>query len=78
LFLALRVLFFFQAQTDVLKIIALIIAGIFMASTGIYFFSIGVFPVLQLPYVNWAVIGFVLIVASAASFGTAFVVSRFK
>jgi len=62
----------------VLKIIALIIAGIFMASSGLYLFSIGAFPVFQLPYVNWAVIGFVLIIASAASFGTAFVASRFK
>ena len=60
------------------KIIALIIAGIFMASSGIYLFSIGAFPVLQLPSVNWAVIGFVLIVASAATFGTAFVATRFK
>lgn len=49
-----------------------------MASSGLYLFSIGAFPVFQLPYVNWAVIGFVLIIASAASFGTAFVASRFK
>jgi len=60
------------------KIIALIVAGIFLAVSGIYLFSIGAFPILQLPSVNWAVIGFVMVVASAVSFGSAFIVSRFK
>jgi hypothetical protein len=58
------------------KILGLIVAGILSASFGVYLVSIVGFPVFQLPNVNWAIVGFVLIVASAASFGTAFVVSR--
>jgi len=61
-----------------LKIMGLIVAGILLAVSGIYLFSIGAFPILQLPSVNWAAVGFVMVVASAVSFGTAFIASRFK
>lgn len=60
------------------KILSLIVAGILSASSGVYLISIIGFPVLQLPNVNWVIVGFVLIVASAVSFGTAFVTSRLK
>lgn len=58
------------------KILGLIIASILSASSGLYLISIGGFPILQFPNVNWAVIGFVLVVGSAASLGAAFVASR--
>jgi drug/metabolite transporter (DMT)-like permease len=60
------------------KVIALIVAGIILASSGVYLVSIGAFPILQLPNVNWAGVGFVMVIGSAVTFGTAFIASRIK
>jgi hypothetical protein len=60
------------------KVIALIVAGIVLASSGVYLVSIGAFPILQLPNVNWAGVGFVMVIGSAVTFGTAFIASRVK
>ncbi|MGH9992721.1 MAG: hypothetical protein ACREBU_05770 [Nitrososphaera sp.] len=59
------------------KVIGLIIAGIFLAASGLYLLSAVGF-VLIFPYVNWASVGFVLIVGSVVTFGTAFVASRWR
>jgi len=53
------------------------VVGVLLAAYGLYLVSTG-FPIIQLPNVNWGMVGFVLIIGSAASFGTAFVASRFK
>jgi hypothetical protein len=60
------------------KVIALIVIGIFLMTFGTYFLSIADLPVLQLPKidVNWAVVGFVAIIGSVVTFGSAFAVSR--
>ena len=60
------------------KVIALIVVGIFMMTFGTYFLSIANLPILQLPKidVNWAVVGFVAIIGSIVTFGSAFAVSR--
>ena len=58
--------------------IALIVVGIFLMTFGTYFLSIANLPILQLPKidVNWAVVGFVAIIGSIVTFGSAFAVSR--
>jgi hypothetical protein len=58
-----------------LKVIALMATGIFLMTFGIYFLSIAN---LQLPKidVNWAIVGFMTIVGSIVTFGSAFAVSR--
>lgn len=60
------------------KVIGLIVAGVFLLAFGIYFLSIAEIPPLkiQIPNVNWAIIGFVVIAGSVVSFGTAFVTAR--
>lgn len=65
------------------KVMALIVGGIFLMAFGVYFLSVTEFPPfvfpffsIQLPEVNWAIVGFVVIAGSLASFGTAFVASR--
>jgi hypothetical protein len=60
------------------KVIALIVIGIFLMTFGTYFLSIADLPVLQLPKidVNWGVVGFVAIIGSVVTFGSAFAVSR--
>jgi hypothetical protein len=63
---------------NMFKVIALIVIGIFLMTFGTYFLSIANLPVLQLPEidVNWAVVGFVAIIGSIVTFGSAFAVSR--
>ncbi len=58
------------------KMLALLVFGILLAASGMYLVTTYGLPVFILPNVNWATIGFVLIVGSAASFGTAFIASR--
>jgi hypothetical protein len=65
-----------QAERHMLKMLCLMVAGIVLATSGLYIISTAGFP--ALPSVNWATVGFVMIVGSVASFGTAFVTSRFK
>jgi hypothetical protein len=55
------------------KVIALIIFGVVMMSFGIYSLSIAQ---LQLPVVNWTLVGVVTIAASIATFGSAFFISK--
>jgi hypothetical protein len=67
------------ADADMFKVIALIVIGIFLMTFGTYFLSMANLPVLQLPKidVNWTVVGFVTIIGSIVTFGSAFAVSRF-
>jgi hypothetical protein len=60
---------------NMFKVIALIVVGIFLMTFGTYFLSIAN---IQLPKidVNWAVVGFVTIIGSIVTFGSAFAVSR--
>ena len=60
------------------KVIALIVVGTFLMASGMHLLlnSGWAFPLFQLPNVNWGVAGFVALVASAAVFGSAFVVGR--
>lgn len=60
------------------KILALMVTGIVLAASGLYVLSVVGLPIIILPNVNWATIGLVLIVGSAASFGTAFIASRLR
>jgi drug/metabolite transporter (DMT)-like permease len=60
------------------KMLALLVFGIILAVSGIYLVATFGLPVFTLPNVNWTIVGLVLIVGSAASFGTAFIASRFK
>jgi hypothetical protein len=43
---------------------------------GTYFLSIADLPVLLLPDVNWTLVGFVTLIGSIVTFGSAFAVSR--
>ena len=67
-------------RKNMLKVVALIIGGIFLMAFGIYFLSVADLSVLaiQLPAidVNWAVVAFVMIVGSVVTLGSAFVVSK--
>jgi hypothetical protein len=67
-----------SADADMFKVIALIVVGVFLMTFGTYFLSIADLSVLQLPKidVNWAVVGFVAIIGSIVTFGSAFAVSR--
>ncbi|HEX7033123.1 MAG TPA: hypothetical protein VF172_09000 [Nitrososphaera sp.] len=60
------------------KVIALIVAGTFLMAFGLHFLlnSGIVFQLIQLPSINWAIIGVVVLVGGAAVFGSAFVVSK--
>lgn len=58
------------------KVIGLIVIGILLMTFGTYFLSIANLPVLQLPDVNWTLVGFVTIIGSIVTFGSAFAVSR--
>lgn len=65
-----------SSAANMFKVIGLIVVGIFLMTFGTYFLSIANLPVLQLPDVNWAVVGLVTIIGSIVTFGSAFVVSR--
>jgi hypothetical protein len=67
-----------SADAEMFKVIALIVVGVFLMTFGTYFLSIADLSVLQLPKidVNWAVVGFVAIIGSIVTFGSAFAVSR--
>jgi len=67
-----------QQARNMFKVFALIVAGIVLASSGVYLVSIGAFPIIQFPNLNWAGVGFVMFVGSAVTFGTAFIASRIK
>jgi hypothetical protein len=58
------------------RVFGLIVVGIFLAASGIFLLSTVGLPVIQFPYVNWANVGFVMLIGSIASFGTAFIASR--
>jgi multisubunit Na+/H+ antiporter MnhG subunit len=58
------------------KVIGLIVVGIFLMTLGTYFLSTAQLPVIQLPDVNWALVGFVTLIGSIVTFGSAFAVSR--
>jgi hypothetical protein len=64
------------SDADMFKVIGLIVVGIFLMTFGTYFLSIANLPVLQLPDVNWSLVGFVTIIGSIVTFGSAFAVSR--
>lgn len=64
------------SDADMFKVIGLMVVGIFLMTFGTYFLSIANLPVLQLPDVNWALVGFVTIIGSIVTFGSAFAVSR--
>lgn len=72
-----------EAGKRMIKIIALIVGGVFLMSLGIYLLSVANLPALILPLfnikfpdVNWGLVGFVVLAGSAASFGSAFVAVR--
>jgi hypothetical protein len=69
---------YISADANMFKVIALIVVGVFLMTFGTYFLSIADLSLLQLPKidVNWAVVGFVAIIGSIVTFGSAFVVSR--
>lgn len=56
-----------------MKVFGLILAGIFLAASGVFLLSTVHF---QWPQVEWGNVGFVMIIGSIATFGTAFVASR--
>ena len=58
------------------KVIGLIVAGIFLMSFGVYSLMNANWPALQLPNVNWGLVGFVATVGGIAVFGSAFTASR--
>jgi len=60
------------------KVIGLIFIGIILAASGLYLVSTVGLPIIHFPNVNWASVGVVMIGASVASFGTAFVASRLR
>ena len=64
------------SDEDMFKVIGLIVVGIFLMTFGTYFLSIANLPVFQLPDVNWALVGFVTIIGSIVTFGSAFAFSR--
>ena len=58
------------------RVFGLIFAGIILAASGLFLLSTVGLPVIVFPYVNWANVGFVMVIGSAVSFGSAFVASR--
>lgn len=61
---------------NMFKVIGLIVVGIFLMTLGTYFLSTADLPVIQLPDVNWTLVGFVTLIGSIVTFGSAFAVSR--
>jgi hypothetical protein len=63
-----------------LKVMSLIVGGIFLMSVGVYALSTAniqlAWPEIQWPNVNWAVVGFVTIVGGLISTGIGVVASR--
>ena len=66
-----------------IKIVALIIGGVFLMAMGAYALSISnvqfpafAWPQVSLPDVNWAIVGFVTIVGGLVSTGAGIAVSR--
>jgi hypothetical protein len=59
------------------KIMALVVLGTFLAASGLYLISVVGFPIIVFPAVNWAAVGFVMLVGSAVIFGTAFLATKF-
>jgi hypothetical protein len=68
--------FIANSDTHMFKVIGLIVVGIFLMTFGTYFLSIANLPALQLPDVDWTLVGFVTIIGSIVTFGSAFAVSR--
>jgi hypothetical protein len=64
------------SDAHMFKIIGLIVLGIFLMTFGTYFLSIADLPVLHLPDVNWTLVGFVTLIGSIVTFGSAFAVSK--
>ncbi len=62
--------------SSMFKVIGLIVVGIFLMTLGTYFLSTAQLPVIQLPDVNWTLVGFVTLIGSIVTFGSAFAVSR--
>ncbi len=58
------------------KVIGLIVIGIFLMTLGTYLLSTADLPVIQLPDVNWTLVGFVTLIGSIVTFGSAFAVSK--
>jgi hypothetical protein len=65
-----------SSAANMFKVIGLIVVGIFLMTFGTYFLSIANLSVLHLPDVNWALVGFVTLIGSIVTFGSAFAVSR--
>ena len=64
-----------------LKVLGLIVAGVFMMSLGLYALSVAKIPPfpffnLQFPDINWGAVGFVAIAGSVASLTSAVVVAK--
>jgi hypothetical protein len=64
------------SDAHMFKVIGLIVLGIFLMTFGTYFLSIADLPVLHLPDVNWTLVGFVTLIGSIVTFGSAFAVSK--
>ena len=67
--------------SDMFKVISLIVGGIFLMASGVYFVMNANLPELllsffRLPNVNWGIVGFISLAGSAAIFGTALVASK--
>ena len=64
----------------IIKIMSLIIGGIFLMAMGAYALSISniqlTWPQVQWPEVNWALVGFVTLIGGLISTGTGIAVSR--
>jgi hypothetical protein len=58
------------------KVIGLIVVGLLLMSVGVYSLMNANLPVLQLPNVNWGLVGFVATVGGIAVFGSAFAASK--
>ena len=62
------------------KVIARITVGIFLMAFGVYFLSVADLSVLSIQFpainANWTVVAFVMLVGSAVTLGSAFVVSK--
>ncbi|MEM2139522.1 hypothetical protein [Nitrososphaera sp.] len=63
-----------------IKILSLIIGGIFLMATGAYALSVSnialTWPNVQWPQVDWALVGFVTLIGGLISTGTGIAVSR--
>lgn len=78
----LRLIFLKRSQrlASMIKIMSLIIGGIFLMGMGAYALSISniqlTWPQVQWPDVDWALVGFVTIIGGLISTGTGIAVSR--